>query len=304
MSENTELSSQGDSPAPPDEGWWEAVMRDGDHSSARSSNHSGPEHDDWKWVTDLFQNDLPVDLEVTGFNRGGLLIQARHLRGFVPVSHVLDYDPNLGNDERERTLASKVESTLRLKVIELDVGRGRLVFSERAALADAGERNRILDQLHPGDCVWGTVTNITPFGVFVDLGGLEGLVHVSELSWGRVRHPEDVVCCGQEMRVKVVTVNQELGRVALSLKDLQPDPWEALDGKYHEGDIVDGVVTNSVPFGAFVRLEEGLEGLIHISELNSSQVLLEGEPVRARIIRIDAARRRLGLSLKEIPPIE
>ena len=137
--------------------------------------------------------------------------------------------------------------------------------------------------------------------MFVDLGGLEGLVHVSELSWGRVRHPEDVVCCGQDMTVKVVAVNQELGRVALSLKDLQPDPWEALDGKYSEGDVVEGVVTNNVPFGVFVRLEEGLEGLIHLSELNSSQNLQEGESVRARIIRIDAAQRRLGLSLKEIP---
>ena len=297
-----ELSSLGKTPPPPDEGWWEAVLQDGDRSPRRDSNNANGAQEDWEWVEELYLNDLPVDLKVTGHNRGGLLIQARGLRGFVPISHVLGYDPGHGEGERDQMLAAKVDSTLTLKVIELDPERGRLVLSQRAALADAGERIRILDRLSPGDYVVGTVTNITPFGVFVDLGGLEGLVHVSELSWGRVRHPEDVVCCGQEMRVKVVSVNPKLGRIALSLKDLQPDPWETLDGKYQEGDIVDGVVTNRVPFGVFVQLEEGLEGLIHVSEFESSQLLQEGEPIRARVIRIDMPHRRLGLSLKEISP--
>jgi small subunit ribosomal protein S1 len=258
--------------------------------------------EDWEWVDQLYKGDLPVELGVIGYNRGGLLVEARSLRGFVPISHVLEFDPEQAEDARDQLLASKVETQLKLKVIELEPARGRLVLSERAALADPGERNRLLERLSPGDCVSGTVTNITPFGVFIDLGGLEGLVHVSELSWGRVRHPEDVVDCGQEMQVKVVSVDPQQGRIGLSLKELQPDPWQALDRKYQKDELVDGVVTNVVAFGAFISLEEGLEGLIHVSELYGDALPQEGDPVRARIINVDTTQRRLGLSMRGIPP--
>lgn len=255
---------------------------------------------DWHWVARLYERDTPVELTVSGYNRGGLLVEARSLRGFVPISHIIDYQPEQSESERNQILESKVANPIKLKVIELDPERGRLVFSERAALSEAGVRNRLLESLQPGECICGTVTNITPFGVFIDLGGLEGLAHVSELSWGRVRHPEDVVECGQKMEAKVISVNPELGRVALSLKELQPDPWEALDGKYEVGQIVDGMVTNVVEFGAFVSLEEGLEGLVHISELASSSPLHEGDQIQVRILNVDANHRRLGLSTKGI----
>jgi small subunit ribosomal protein S1 len=197
-----------------------------------------------------------------------------------------------------------VGTTLCLKVIEFDPERGRLVFSQRAAQAGPGCRAELLGRLRPGDRVTGMVTNITRFGVFVELGGVEGLIHVSELSWGRVRHPSDAVCCGQPVEVKVLSVDRDQGRVALSLKDLMPDPWQTVEDRYSVGEIVEGVVTNIVRFGAFVGLEEGLEGLVHISEFGDGsgrqgQIgLQEGDLVRARVVHIDGAERRLGLSLR------
>jgi ribosomal protein S1 len=150
------------------------------------------------------------------------------------------------------------------------------------------------------------VTNITRFGVFVDLGGVEGLIHVSELSWGRVRHPADVVSCADELEVQVLSVDRDQGRVALSLKELLPDPWETVEDRFNIDEIVEGTVTNVVKFGAFVGIEEGLEGLIHVSELGDGNILHprnivnEGEQVRVRIINIDAQERRLGLSLRQV----
>jgi small subunit ribosomal protein S1 len=155
--------------------------------------------------------------------------------------------------------------------------------------------------------VRGTVTNVTRFGAFVDLGGVEGLVHVSELSWSRVRHPEDVVGCGQGLEVEVLSVDRELGRVGLSLKKLLPDPWTTVQERFQLDQVVEGVITNVVKFGAFVCVDEGLEGLIHVSELGDGSflhprsVVREGERVRARIIHIDGPARRLGLSLREVP---
>jgi small subunit ribosomal protein S1 len=154
------------------------------------------------------------------------------------------------------------------------------------------------------------VTNITRFGVFVDLGGVEGLIHVSELSWGRVRHPADVVSCNQELGVQVLSIDRDQGRVALSLKELLPDPWATVEDRFEIDQVVEGVVTNVVKFGAFVGIEDGLEGLIHVSELGDGNllhprnVLCEGEQVRVRIIHIDAKERRLGLSLRQVPQSE
>jgi small subunit ribosomal protein S1 len=168
----------------------------------------------------------------------------------------------------------------------------------------------VLEALRPSQRIQGTITNLTAFGAFVDLGGIEGLIHVSELSWGRVRHPSDVVRCGQTVEAIVLSVDPEQGRIGLSLKLLEPDPWLTVDEHYRVGEIVEGLVTNVVPFGAFVCIERGLEGLIHVSEISDGPVadpraiLREGEVVRARIVRIDAAARRLGLSLRETPTPE
>jgi small subunit ribosomal protein S1 len=249
-----------------------------------------------------------VELPVIGFNRGGLLVEARSLRGFVPVSHLLDFEGGVPEQDRQGRLAAYVGSRLCLKVIEHDTGRGRLVLSQRAAQSGPGQRLSLLTSLLPGDVVSGIVTNITRFGVFVDLGGVEGLIHVSELSWGRVRHPQDVVACGQQLRVKVLSVERQHCRVALSLKELLPDPWQKIAEQHAVGDLVEGVITNVVRFGAFVGLPEGLEGLIHISELGEGSLLhprnavREGERVRARIIHLDPASRRLGLSLRQVQP--
>lgn len=260
------------------------------------------------WARDLYESDDTVHLPVIGYNRGGLLVEARGLRGFVPVSHLVHLDDIEEEDTRCDIMESLVGRDVCLKVIEYDPERGRLVLSQRAAEAGPGKRIELLESLQPGQCVHGEVTNITPFGVFVDLGGVEGLVHVSELSWGRVRHPEDVVCCGEDLEVQVLSVDREQVRVALSVKELLPDPWQTVDERFSVGDIVSGEVTNVVKFGAFVGVEDGLEGLIHVSEmgeqahLEPSDVLCEGDPVRVRIIHIDAKGRRLGLSLRAVEP--
>ena len=207
-------------------------------------------------------------------------------------------------EDPESILEQYKDIQINLKIIECDQDRGRIVFSERAAQASPGSRKRLLENLSPGDCTWGTVTNITDFGVFVDLGGVEGLVHVSEISWGRVHHPSDVVSLGQDVEIYVIQIDQDRARIALSLKRLKPNPWETAEERYYVGQITEAVVTSIVPFGAFARLEEGLDGLIHISEfghLDSRQQkdcgLSEGQQIKVRVLHVDASKQRLGLSL-------
>jgi len=274
----------------------------------RSFQQGDPQ--DWAWARELYEADDVVTLPVVGFNRGGVLVEARSLRGFVPVSHLLAVEPTAEDAERDAQMETLVEHELNLQVIEFDPDRGRLVFSERAAQAGPGRRMELLSNLKSGDRVRGSVTNITRFGVFIDLGGVEGLIHVSELSWGRVRHPSDVVHCGESLEVEVLSVDRDHDRIALSLKELLPDPWREVEERYTVGETVTGQVTNVVKFGAFVGIENGLEGLIHISELGDGtflhprNVVREGDRVKVRIIHIDAGERRLGLSLRNVPQAE
>jgi small subunit ribosomal protein S1 len=190
-----------------------------------------------------------------------------------------------------------------LKVIECEPRRGRIVLSERAAQAAPGERHRLFETLSSGDLVDGRITNITDFGVFIDLGGVEGLAHISELSWGRVDHPKDLFEIGQPMNAQVLQVDQEKGRVSLSIKRLKVNPWENVNERYPEGQSFPVVVTKVVKYGAFVRLEDGLEGLIHITEMNllesdaPADILKEGEQVFVEIITADVERQRLSLRL-------
>lgn len=309
-------------PPPMEESWWEAVLEDAEEREAVTGEELPPDieyhhsmaddgcREDWDWAEALFECDDTVELPIIGYNRGGLLVEAQNLRGFIPVSHLTDLDHSAGELERSEQMSSYVGKRLKLKIIELEPERGRLVFSERAAAAGPGRRLELLHSLSSGMTVSGKVTNITQFGVFVDLGGVEGLIHVSELSWGRVRHPGDVVKCGQDLDVMVLSVDAEQGRVALSLKELLPDPWEDVDQRYKVGEIVEGQVTNVVKFGAFVGIEHGLEGLIHVSELGEGSflhprsVVSEGEHVRVRIINIDPVERRLGLSIRGIPQVD
>jgi small subunit ribosomal protein S1 len=242
---------------------------------------------------------------VTGYNRGGLLVTWNSLRGFVPASQLVDFPVDVDELTRQKSLAERVGKRLSLRIIELDRTQNRLILSERAAQVESGQRADVLDNLHSGQVCEGTVTNLCDFGAFVDLGGIEGLIHISEISWGRIGHPRDVLSGGQGVEVYVISVDKEQGRVALSLKRLQPDPWQAVESRYEIGQWVEGVITNVVDFGAFACVEEGLEGLIHVSELAEGQflhprnVVEEGETVRARILNIDSNARRLGLSLRK-----
>jgi len=308
-----------------DESWWEAVLAEEEahphpspnHSPAASSQESKAEVSypantqsgvEWEFAMEKFEQDELVHLQVVGYNRGGLLVSGEKLQGFVPISHLVRMPVGKTEEEQEQFLGSYEGNELRLKIIECDQERGRVVFSERAALTEAGSRNLLLQRLQPGDCVQGTVTNITDFGIFVDLGGVEGLIHVSEISWGRVRHPADVVRYGEQVRVYVIGVEQERSRIALSLKRLCANPWETAEQRYYPGLVTDAVVTSILPFGAFARLEEGLDGLIHVSEMDldgegvsPTELFYEGQKLRVRVLHVNVEKQRLGLSLKLEP---
>jgi small subunit ribosomal protein S1 len=210
-----------------------------------------------------------------------------------------------GNDQRRNdVLASRVGETLKLKVIECEPDRNHLILSERI-LEEQPPDHSLLDTLSASDICRGRVTNLCTFGAFVDLGGVEGLIHISELSWGRVSRPEDVLQSGQEVEVYVLSVDSAQGRVSLSLKRLQPDPWEAVEERFQVGQLVEGIVTSVVSFGAFVRLEEGLEGLIHVSKLqdddtSTAVVLDQDQAVQVCIMSVDGVQRRIGLGLERI----
>jgi small subunit ribosomal protein S1 len=277
-------------------------------NSAGPTNYSraaGSLDVDWQRATQLLESKERADLKVVGCNRGGLLVQFGQIQGFVPASQLLDLPHELNSQARQVELTCRVGDTLCLRVIELDRDRNRLIFSERAAAHDQDAR-LLLESLVEGDVCTGRVTSLCGFGAFVDLGGVEGLIHISELSWGRVNHPSDVVKPGDQVEVYVMGVEPEQHRVALSLKYLKPDPWTLVDERYEVGQLVEAEITNVVSFGAFARVDDGLEGLIHISELaegnflHPRNVVQEGEQIVARILNIDSTNHRLGLSLRHV----
>jgi small subunit ribosomal protein S1 len=300
-----------------DESWWESVLAEeglarrrvvprpnGDFKGEVKGRDSIRSALDWARVKDLFLQDQIVSMHVTGCNRGGLLVEGEQLYGFVPFSHLVDINGEVEPMGRAKFMESYLGRTLRLKVIECVPEDGRIVFSERAAQAGAGKRAEMFRSLHPGEHVSGSVTNITDFGVFVDLGGVEGLIHISELSWGRVVHPGQILKLGQRVDVEVLDLAPERCRVALSLKRLMPNPWSDLETELTAGEAVPAVVTSVVSYGAFARLESGVEGLIHASEMPLAagqgvrEFLHEGQPVQVRVMHIDAAHQRMGLSMK------
>ncbi len=260
---------------------------------------------EWERAEHLLQSKGRVELRVTGYNRGGLLVRFGSLQGFVPTSQLMELPDESEDDIRQAQLARRVGEVLCLRVIEIDRTRNRLILSERAAV-NQHEGLALLNSLAPGQVRTGRVNALCGFGAFVDLGGVEGFIHVSEFSWSRINHPADMLRVGDNIQVYVIDVQPAHQRVALSLKRLKPDPWSLVDQRYHVGDIVEGEVTNVVSFGAFVRLEEGVEGLIHVSELadgnflHPRNVVKEGDRVRARVIRVDGAQHRLGLSLRQV----
>lgn len=311
ISKKVASSPEGEIPELPDESWWAAVLSDEESYATprKESNNRAPVLTtvtavDWPFVQRVFENDEIVCLKVHGFNRGGLLVQGCGVQGFVPVSHLIDMPTAVTDDERRSILAAYVERDINLKVIECEQTQERIVLSERAALAGEGQRKAIFDTLEEGTILTGRVTNITDFGVFVDLGGVEGLIHVSELSWGRVHHPCDVLSVEDEVNVMVLQVCEENARIALSLKRMTPNPWETLAQRFNPGDIVPAKITSITRFGAFARLEEGVEGLIHLSSIKLppdieqiSDYFEIGQDVEVRILHIETERRRLGLGL-------
>ena len=210
------------------------------------------------------------------------------------------------NPNEESALVSLVDKTLNLKIIEVDRARNRLILSEREADKELRRRRKeeLLDELREGEQRHGVVSSLCRFGAFVDLGGADGLVHLSELSWGRVNDPAEVVKVGDEVDVQVLKVDRERNRIALSLKRLKPEPWSEVVERYYVGQLVQATITKLANFGAFARLDKNIEGLIHISELSEERinhprdVVKEGDVVTLRVIRIDTARRRMGLSLR------
>jgi small subunit ribosomal protein S1 len=272
-------------------------------ADSATTNHK-TQSADWELARQKMDADEIMELAVTSYNRGGLLVKFHSLQGFIPASHLVDL-PRLREGEDRRTeLANRVGETLSLRIIELDEERNRLILSQRLATNDE-DGTDLLEKLSVGESRRGYVTNICDFGAFVDLGGVEGLIHISEMSWGRVSHPSDVMKPGDELEVYIMDVDPQQRRIALSLKRLQPDPWSMVEERYQLGQLVEGTITNVVSFGAFARVEEGLEGLIHISELaegdflHPRNVVREGEQVTVRIINIDSANHRLGLSLRQ-----
>ena len=271
-----------------------------------SAERNGPDDGDvWSAAQLAMGKGEMFSLTISGANRGGLLVEWNGLQGFVPASHLRVMLRNMDQQERMSELTSRVGDPLTVRLIEVDPEQRRLVFSERAAWSETRASSQMLSRLSPGHVCHGVISNVTSFGAFVDLGGVEGLIHISEISWDRVRHPGDVLAPGQDVEVYVMGVNPDQERIALSLKRLRPNPWSLAGANYQVGQILEGTVTNVVSFGAFVRIEEGLEGLIHVTELaegnflHPRNVVREGDTVKVRVLNIDTANHRLGLSLRQ-----
>jgi small subunit ribosomal protein S1 len=253
----------------------------------------------WKAIEQAHEQSDPVTGRVIEVVKGGLILDLG-VRGFLPASLV--------DIRRVQDLDEYMGQELRCKVIELNRSRNNVVLSRRAVLEDERKemRQAILDKLNPGDVVEGTISNIVDFGAFVDLDGMDGLIHISELSWSHVNHPSEVLEIGQKVDVKVLDIDRERQRISLGLKQTQTDPWQQVLESYNEGDVVAGKVTKVVTFGAFVEILPGVEGLVHISELaqhhveNPREVVSQGDTVNVRILEVDAERRRLSLSLKRV----
>jgi small subunit ribosomal protein S1 len=266
---------------------------------------------EWDVVEERFTRNEIFQEPVIGHNKGGLIVNLGQVRGFVPssqvdASHGIDRSGIDGTDASP--LSEMVGKTLWLKIIELDRAKNRLVLSEQAAVRDRRKDHKasLLEQIQEGHVLQGRVTSLAEFGAFVDIGGADGLVHLSELAWARVSHPSEVVSLGQVVDVQVISVDRERNRIGLSLKRLQPEPWRDIEQHIKVGDLTEGVITRLTQYGAFARVDGAVEGLIHLTELSDEpledpgQVVEPGQRVVLRVIRLQPERKRLGLSLKRV----
>ncbi len=273
----------------------------------------------WRELEKCLEDNETVEGSILGFNKGGAIVDVRKVQGFVPMSQLVSVPRDIFRDRSETEEDAEAENrrmerqaeetgkTLQLKILEINRSRNRAIFSERQAVQEwrDAQKARLVEELQVGETRKGVVTGISSFGAFVDLGGADGLVHISEMSWGPVAKPEDVVSIGDELDVFVLRVDIENKKIALSLRRLEPEPWETIHERLHVDDIVDAQITKLTNFGAFARVEGNIEGLIHISELSDRvighprEVVQEGEDVKLKVLRIEPERRRLGLSLKQ-----
>ncbi|MBZ0278194.1 MAG: S1 RNA-binding domain-containing protein [Anaerolineae bacterium] len=274
--------------------------RDQDDNLIVSIN-MGLQQYDWQKARKLLESEEVVTVVVTGHNRGGILVRWNRLEGFIPSSHLVS--ASYSNDQRD-VWNELLGRELVVKVIEVDQDRRRLIFSEREAQKEwrAQQKARLLAELKEGDVVQGTVTGLRDFGAFVNLGGADGLIHVSELAWHRVDHPRDVLKVGDVIDVYVLNLDRNSNRIALSRKRLLNDPWDDAQQQYHEGQLVEGIVTNVVDFGAFIALDNGLEGLLHLSEMGDGSLkepysyVKKGDRLSLRISHLEPEKRRVGFT--------
>lgn len=268
------------------------------------SINRGLEQEDWERAQSMLDAGEALELEIIGQNKGGIVVRFGRLRGFVPNSHIPDLRRDTDFDELRSQKEEMLGDTLAVKVIEVNQPRRRLVLSSRAARQE--RRLQRLKELAEGTLVTGKVVNLVDFGAFVDLGGVDGLIHISELNWRRVDHPSEVLELGQDVEVKITKVDVDRERVSLSRKHLMDNPWHSMPDKYAAGDLVEGEITNVRDFGAFVMLREGVEGLIHVSEIgivgpgSPQDVVHPGDTVIARVLEIEPERERISLSLSQV----
>ncbi len=292
----------------------------GDNSAILSVDRAIGEQG-WRYLEKAMNEGVVIEGKVAGFNRGGSIVEVEGVQGFVPMSQLVsiprerfrlyqEESEGISEEERyalEAALDAELGKEIQMKVLEVNRGRNRAIFSERQAVQESRDalKAKLIEELSEGEVRSGVVTGISSFGAFVDLGGADGLIHISELSWSMVNSPEDVVKVGQQLDVFVLRVDADNKKIALSLRRLQPEPWETIHERLNAGDVVKATVTKLTNFGAFARVEDSIEGLIHISELSSRminhprEVVREGDEVEVKILRIEPERRRLGLSLKQ-----
>lgn len=267
---------------------------------------------DWRDAEQLLESQEVFKGAVAGFNKGGLIVKLGRVRGFVPASQMsAQRRRRAGEGETpDQKWGKMVNEPIMCKVVEVDRSRNRLIFSERAAAKETreAERERLLSELKEGDVIEGRIISLAAFGAFVDVGGADGLVHLSELTWKRIEHPNEILKVGQVVKVQVLGVEKDRKRIALSMKRLEDDPWSRVLQQYKVGQLVEGTITKLTKFGAFARIKgnEEIEGLIHISELSDARVnhpkdaVVEGQTYTLRIVKIEPDKRRIGLSLKEV----
>lgn len=266
----------------------------------------------WNTVEQAYDEESILEATVLEYNKGGLLVDCEGLRGFVPLSHLdrVHFTEDIGkyaggsDAELKEVLGVLSGKQLKVKAIEVDRNKNRLVLSEKQAIGTYSQeaREERLEDIQVGDTLNGVVTGIMNFGIFVDLEGIEGLVHISEIAWEKVNHPGDYYQVGSPIKVKVLGIDEESKKLALSVKQLIDNPWETVEEKYPVGTVVTGEVSKIVPFGAFVNLEKGLDGLIHVSETDGP--LEEGQEVTARVTQVDGDKQKLALSVRQVAQTE